>query len=118
MLIALDYLDSYTADPAFWNEFIALATRHGHRVVGTSIRSEGAPPVPMPVPVIYAGNTPYVDALQQAGMPAADVWVGAHPALVGLVIADCACGRVGDQSLWTARFRSSVQLEPGADQQS
>ena len=33
MNIALDYDGTYTADPTFWNKFIRLARRAGHRVI-------------------------------------------------------------------------------------
>jgi hypothetical protein len=38
LLLALDYDGTYTADPAFWDGVIALAQRHGHRVVCVTMR--------------------------------------------------------------------------------
>lgn len=38
MKIALDYDDTYTVDPDFWQEFITLANTHGHQVIGITKR--------------------------------------------------------------------------------
>lgn len=38
MIIALDFDDTHTKDPAFWNRFIADAHRSGHRVVIATMR--------------------------------------------------------------------------------
>jgi hypothetical protein len=43
MLIALDYDETYTKDPIFWDQVISLATSRGHSVICTTMRyrSEG-----------------------------------------------------------------------------
>jgi hypothetical protein len=38
MLIALDWDETYTCDPAFWQRFISLALNHEHDVVIVSAR--------------------------------------------------------------------------------
>ena len=38
MLIALDYDGTYTADPSFWDRFIAAARASGHRVFIVTMR--------------------------------------------------------------------------------
>lgn len=40
MLIALDFDDTYTADPPFWDSFIVLAQRHGHEVICVTCRRD------------------------------------------------------------------------------
>lgn len=41
MLIALDYDDTYTRDPAMWDRFIRLAVASGHSVICVTMRHEG-----------------------------------------------------------------------------
>lgn len=38
MKIALDYDETYTVDPDFWQKFIVLAKAHGHEVIGITKR--------------------------------------------------------------------------------
>lgn len=44
MNISLDYDNTYTRDPKFWNDFCAMATDNGHTVYCVTMRtpSEGA----------------------------------------------------------------------------
>ena len=44
MLLALDYDETYTNDPEFWDLVIALAVQRGHSVICATMRheSEGA----------------------------------------------------------------------------
>ena len=44
MMLALDYDDTYTRDPEFWNAVIDLANARGHSVICATLRSpeEGA----------------------------------------------------------------------------
>ena len=39
MNLSLDYDNTYTRDPNFWNDFIALAKRNGHTVYCVTLRS-------------------------------------------------------------------------------
>lgn len=38
MLLALDYDETYTRDPVFWDKFIQLARMHGHAVICATMR--------------------------------------------------------------------------------
>lgn len=40
MLIALDYDNTYTLDPVFWNGFIVVSKARGHSVIIATMRSE------------------------------------------------------------------------------
>lgn len=40
MLLALDYDDTYTRDPQFWNAVIALAVQRGHAVICATLRAD------------------------------------------------------------------------------
>lgn len=43
MIIALDYDDTYTLNPAFWREFIQNAKKHGITVYCVTWRHDGDP---------------------------------------------------------------------------
>lgn len=40
MMLALDYDDTYTRDPSFWDAVIDLATQRGHSVICVTARNE------------------------------------------------------------------------------
>lgn len=40
MMLALDYDDTYTRDPIFWDEVIKLATQRGHSIICVTARNE------------------------------------------------------------------------------
>lgn len=40
MLLALDYDDTYTRDPIFWDSVISLATQRGHSVICVTMRED------------------------------------------------------------------------------
>jgi len=40
MLLALDYDETYTRDPIFWDEVIKLATQRGHAIICVTARAE------------------------------------------------------------------------------
>ena len=40
MMLSLDYDDTYTRDPIFWDAVIVLATQRGHSVICVTARSE------------------------------------------------------------------------------
>jgi len=40
MLIALDYDNTYTADPELWDSFITMSQGRGHRVIVATMRDE------------------------------------------------------------------------------
>lgn len=62
MKIALDYDLTYSRDPEFWDDFIALALLHGHDVRGVTARGKAldrtAPLVALEqkIPVIYTNG--------------------------------------------------------------
>lgn len=41
MLIAIDYDDTWSRDPAFWLAFSRLAMANGHKVIGVTMRDHG-----------------------------------------------------------------------------
>ncbi len=40
MIIALDYDNTYTADPELWDDFIVLSRNRGHLVIVATMRDE------------------------------------------------------------------------------
>ena len=40
MLIALDYDNTYTLDPTFWDGFIVVSKARGHNVIVATMRSQ------------------------------------------------------------------------------
>jgi hydroxymethylpyrimidine pyrophosphatase-like HAD family hydrolase len=56
MNIALDFDETYTLSPFFWDEFIQLTKAHGHKVVVVTIRHE------------YWDAHPYLDDLKDNGL--------------------------------------------------
>lgn len=40
MLLALDYDETYTRDPEFWDKVIHLATKRGHSVICATMRAD------------------------------------------------------------------------------
>jgi hypothetical protein len=40
MMLALDYDETYTRDPAFWDAVIQMATQRGHSVICATMRYE------------------------------------------------------------------------------
>lgn len=40
MLIALDYDDTYTRDPEFWDDFIVSLKKRGHSIICVTMRYE------------------------------------------------------------------------------
>jgi hypothetical protein len=84
VLIAIDYDETFTEDPAFWCEVIAAGVRRGHRFVCITGRS--SPPdftrEPLiPLPIICAGATLKDVAARAAGYHV-DVWVDDMPGLI------------------------------------
>lgn len=42
MLIALDFDDTVTLDPVFWNSFVTASQKAGHQVIIVTMRNSGA----------------------------------------------------------------------------
>lgn len=83
ILIALDYDDTYTKDPELWLEFIALAKRRGHTVVGATMRCESEKPVMDPrytegIHVEYTCGRAKLKALAARGVRP-NIWIDDRP---------------------------------------
>lgn len=85
MNIALDYDQTYTADPAFWEKFIDLAREHGHKVwVFTCRRDtyENREIVAVPSCLTFFTNLgSKKDFAEKAGMKV-DVWIDDDPSCI------------------------------------
>ena len=84
MLLALDYDDTYTRDPEFWDAVIELAKSRGHSVICATMRyqQEGADVetalASKVEKIIYTGRKAKHNAVYAAGyMPS--VWVDDSP---------------------------------------
>lgn len=84
MLLALDYDDTYTRDPLFWDRVIKLAEHHGHSVICATMRypHEGADVEAALVgkveKIVYTGRKAKHNAVYAAGfMPS--VWIDDSP---------------------------------------
>ena len=83
--IALDYDDTFTADPDLWRAFIADAVARGHSVVCITARrktlenqQELAREMPEGVRVHFSYDEPKADYAKRNGVPV-DVWIDDHP---------------------------------------
>jgi hypothetical protein len=84
MLLALDYDDTYTRDPEFWDSVITLAKQHGHSVICATMRyphdgAEVETALGSKVEkIIYTGRKAKHGAVYAAGyMPS--VWIDDSP---------------------------------------
>jgi len=87
MLLALDYDDTYTRDPVFWDLMIALAKSRGHSVIcatmrypheGAEVRAALGDKVE---DIVFTGRKAKHDAVYDAGyMPS--VWIDDNPQFV------------------------------------
>ena len=79
MKISLDYDDTYTKDPLFWNRFISLCTGSGHEVMIVTYRDEGLPiNHELDIPVFYTAYKSKRKFMENAGHPI-DVWIDDSP---------------------------------------
>lgn len=78
MLIALDYDETYTADPALWEGFISMALARGHEVVCVTMRHEHEPTDAMRIPVIYTSRKAKVPFMTERG-DFVDIWIDDRP---------------------------------------
>lgn len=86
MKIALDYDETYTADPILWDGFVQAAIRRGHEVCFVTFRSSDFPPVmnediemdalSLGIKIIYTGGK------QKSTMFDADIWIDDSPVLI------------------------------------
>ena len=89
-LIALDYDDTFTADPVFWRAFIELAQAGGHKVIIATLRENnyGNPKeindalgVGHLVPIVFC-NHRYKDEMCRKAGYTVDIWIDDMPEAV------------------------------------
>lgn len=83
MLISLDYDNTYTADPNFWDQVVNIGRASGHEFVCITGRREppGTHERRIPMTVVCAGGTYKRHAAAKAGF-AVDVWIDDMPQLI------------------------------------
>jgi hypothetical protein len=84
VLIALDYDDTFTADPELWASFCRYAQRRGHTVICATMRheAEGLEVVQalfgLVSQIVFTGRQAKRPALAARGL-APDVWIDDEP---------------------------------------
>lgn len=79
MKIALDYDNTYTADPELWDMFIIMATARGHEVhIVTMRHPEDDTISDVTIPIIYCDGAPKRRVAQDAGH-FFDIWIDDTP---------------------------------------
>lgn len=79
MHLGLDYDDTYTKDPRFWNSFIVLAKNHGHEISIVTYRDKSLPiDHELPIPVVYTGYRAKRKFMEDLGSPI-DIWIDDSP---------------------------------------
>lgn len=88
MIIALDFDDTYTADPSLWDTFISECLSRSHRVLIVTCRhgTEESREVVLEnlgldVPVYYTGHAPKRWFMEQLGVKV-DIWIDDRPEFV------------------------------------
>lgn len=89
MIIAIDYDNTYTVDPEFWNKFILEAEEAGHKVIcvtGRDNLEDWARSVNESIgklcPVVFAGSRWKREAALAQGWKV-NVWIDDMPEMVG-----------------------------------
>lgn len=87
MIIAVDYDNTYTADPAVWDEVIKLFLERGHTVICVTARPElmGQPvldSIGKLVPCLFAGAEWKREYALKRGYKV-DVWMDDSPEYIG-----------------------------------
>lgn len=96
MLIAVDYDGTFTADPDFWRQMVALGRARGHEFVCVTGRSdermltdpsrhwgdEVRAGIAGLMPIVFAGDDYKSEAAVKAGYKV-NVWCDDHPEWVG-----------------------------------
>lgn len=96
MLLILDYDDTYTADPIFWNTFVKNALSSGHTVICCTFRNDNIDYYPhdnddikksmgmLGVPIVFAAQ--YMNkwmAVEDAGyIPSNAIWIDDSPQFI------------------------------------
>lgn len=85
LLIGLDYDNTFTADPVFWEDFIKLAENYGHKVICVSSRRDSrfdreelSAALPSTVEIFLVSNIQKNDYVKAAGYNV-DIWIDDSP---------------------------------------
>lgn len=86
LTIAIDYDDTFTADPALWVLVIVAAQHRGHKVICVTGRKAlpdftRDPPLPASVPIVLAGAEFKRVAAGRAGYKV-DIWIDDMPEMI------------------------------------
>lgn len=86
MLIALDFDDTYTADPGLWDRFIELAKRSGHEFVCVTARAandiDAVRSALGDMPIVATDGADKAPFCSNTGYWP-DVWIDDRPHLIG-----------------------------------
>jgi hypothetical protein len=89
LVIALDFDDTFTADPDFWLDFINLATRHQHRVICVSSRPHSTAHInhlslslPSHVEIFLCGDVPKEEYMRHTKYEKVDIWIDDKPEFI------------------------------------
>jgi len=91
LTIAIDYDDTYTADPVFWDKFIQLAQNHNHKVICVTARrnilehrQELMNNLPDTVETYFSYDEPKADFIKRHNI-VVDIWIDDTPGwIVGI----------------------------------
>lgn len=84
LVIALDYDDTYTADPELWDLFIKSAQDKGHYVFIATARPDSDPVIPpLGLEVAYCNGKPKLQAVLELGIPEPNIWIDDWPWHIG-----------------------------------
>lgn len=83
LTIAIDYDDTYTADPVFWNKVIQLAKDHGHNMICITARSnenrqELSNSLPEGIATYFSYDEPKADYIKRQNI-VVDIWIDDSP---------------------------------------
>jgi hypothetical protein len=89
LTIAIDYDDTYTADPVFWNRVIQLAKEHNHNMICVTARShenrqELINSLPEGMTTYFSHDEPKADYIKRQNI-VVDIWIDDSPGwIVGI----------------------------------
>lgn len=85
LTIAIDYDDTYTADPSFWDKFIQLAVEHSHKVICITARrnilehrQELMKSLPEGIEIYFSYDEPKADFIKRQNI-VVDIWIDDSP---------------------------------------
>lgn len=81
LVIALDYDNTYSDDPELWDQFIKIAQKRGHVVIGVTFR-EPHQVVEMPIEVFYTSGKFKADYMREVDLEPS-IWIDDWPELIG-----------------------------------